>query len=224
MTTPVRLLIVEDHPVFRDGLAAAFDQEPDICVVGAVGTVEEAAVVLNAESVDVALVDLGLPDGSGLDVIRLLRSRPEASGLVLTMHDDRTTILHAVRAGARGYLLKGAGRNEIVDAVRRTASGGSVFGQGPADVLLAAATGADADPAGALGLTAREADVLRLVSSGLTNDAIARRLSLAPKTVRNQVSLILTKLGVETRAQAAARAHSVGLVDPTHDTTGPTVP
>jgi len=207
----IRVLIVEDHPVYRDGLTLAFADAEGIEVVAAVGSVAEAADALAASTVDVALVDLGLPDGSGLDVLTLLRRQPAAAALILTMNDDRDIVLHAVRAGARGYLLKGESRAGIVDAVRRTATGGSVFASLPADVLIAAASGSAADPVAALGLTAREGDVLRLVADGLTNQAIAVRLSLAPKTVRNQVSLILTKLGTPTREEAAVRARAAGL-------------
>jgi DNA-binding NarL/FixJ family response regulator len=211
--TPVRVAIVEDHPVYRDGLTAAFGEaSSDIEVVGAVGTVADTLGLLSGEAIDVLLLDLGLPDGSGLDLLATLRARhSRVAVVVLTMNEDRQMVLDAVRAGARGYLLKGAGRAEIVDAVRRAAAGGAVFHAGPADVVLAAALGALDDPVVALGLTPREAQVLRLLADGLSNQAIAARLGLAPKTVRNQVSTILTKLAVDTRLEAAARARAAGL-------------
>jgi len=211
MTRTIRVLIVEDHPIYRDGLANALSSAPDIEVIDAVGSLADAERFVSAADIDVALVDLGLPDGSGLDLVEKFHSRAGTSVLVLTMSDDRATVLHAVKTGARGFLLKGDSRNEIVDAVRRVASGGLVFGKLPADVLLAAASGSSSDPAAALGLTAREGEILRLVAEGLTNQVIARRLSLAPKTVRNQVSIILAKLGASTRDEAALRARAAGL-------------
>ena len=210
--TRVRVAIVEDHPVYRDGLTAAFrEAASDIEVAGAVGTVADTLRLLSGETIDVPLLDLGLPDGSGLDLLATLRARHARVVVVLSRNEDRQMILDAVRAGARGYLLKGAGRAEIIDAVRRAAAGGAVFHAGPADVVLAAALGALNDPAVALGLTPREAHVLRLLADGLSNQEIASRLGLEPKTVRNQVSTILTKLAVDTRVEAAARARAAGL-------------
>jgi len=210
--TRIRVAVVEDHPVYRDGLAAAFGDASDVELAGAVGTVADTLSLLAGAAIDVLLLDLGLPDGSGLDLLSTLRTRhPGIAVVVLTMNDDRQMVLDAVRAGARGYLLKGAGRAEIIDAVRRAAAGGAVFGTGPADVVIAAASGALHDPAAALGLTTREAHVLGLLADGLSNQAIAARLGLAPKTVRNQVSTIFTKLGVQTRAAAGERARTAGL-------------
>lgn len=210
-TTHIRVLIVEDHPVYRDGLVAAFTGIDGMQVIGAVGTVAEALDILNSTQLDVALVDLGLPDGSGLDVVAAIRSRSTPAALILTMNDDRALVLQALRAGATGYLLKGATRGEIVDAVRATATGGSVFGAIPAEVVLAAASGKQADPVAALGLTVREGEILKLLAEGLTNSEIARRLFLAPKTVRNQVSVILSKLGAEDREAASRRARALGI-------------
>jgi DNA-binding NarL/FixJ family response regulator len=207
----LRVGVVEDHPVYRDGLAAAFAAVEDIELAGAVGTVRDALALLEGSAVDVLLLDLGLPDGSGLDVLSTIRARHRGVAVVvLTMSDDRRLVLEAVRAGAHGYLLKGAGRVEIADAVRRAAAGGAVFDAMPASVVMAAANQVDGDPVAAYGLTPRESDVLRLVAQGLGNEAIATRLGVSGKTVRNQVSAVLSKLGVRNRAEAAM------LVDPGH--------
>jgi DNA-binding NarL/FixJ family response regulator len=155
--TPVRVAVVEDHPVYRDGLAAAFDDAPDVELIAAVATIADTLDLLARRTIDVLLLDLGLPDGSGLDLLSTLHVRhPRTAVVVLTMNDERKMVLDAVRAGARGYLLKGAGRAEIIDAVRRAASGGAVFSTGPADVVITAASRALDDPAVALGLTPRE--------------------------------------------------------------------
>jgi DNA-binding NarL/FixJ family response regulator len=207
----VDVLVVEDHPIFRDGLAAMFNAAPAMALVGSVGTVAEALDAM-ALAPDVVLLDLSLPDGTGLDVLAAAQqATPRPAVLVLSMSDDPQAVLEAVRAGACGYLVKGAGRPEVLEAVRRAAAGGAVFDAATAETVMAAARASAADPVAALGLTAREGDVLRLVAQGLDNQTIAARLGVASKTVRNQVSAILMKLGVADRAAAAARARSAGL-------------
>ena len=209
-TAQIRLLVVEDHPIYRDGISAAFSEVEDVVVVGAVGTIREAREALAGGAVDVMLLDLGLTDGHGLDLLRGV-DRGGLAVIVLTMSEDRFAVLEALRAGARGYLLKGAGRATIVDAVRRAAAGGAVFDAGAADMVIGLAAGGGSAAHVALGITEREAGVLRLVATGLTNRAIAARLGLAPKTVRNVVSTIFVKMGVSSREEAIARARLAGL-------------
>jgi DNA-binding NarL/FixJ family response regulator len=206
------IVIVEDHPVFREGLTAALHRSGDIEVTAAVGSLVEAYAVLEHAEPDVLLLDLGLPDGSGLNLLSSLRARRSGTAvLVLTMTTDPSVVLDSVRAGARGYLLKGSGPDEIISAVRSVARGAVVLHAQAADVVLLAAGGDRAEPARRLGITAREADVLRLVAGGLGNAAIAERLGLSVKTVRNQVSAVLAKLAVGDRTAAAARAREAGL-------------
>jgi DNA-binding NarL/FixJ family response regulator len=208
----VRVLVVEDHPVYRDGLAAALAGPDDLVLVAAVGTLAEARSVLQDRPVDVVLLDLGLPDGDGLAALPLGRAGDgTAAVVVLTMNDDPHTVLDALRGGASGYLLKGSGRAEVLDAVRRAADGGAVFSQGAARVVLDAAADSAAEPSRRMGLTPRETDILRLVGAGLSNAAIAARLGVSAKTVRNQVSTVLAKLAVRSRGEAAARARALGL-------------
>ena len=210
--TALRVGVVEDHPVYRDGLVGAFAATDDVVIEGAAATVGEALELLNRTPIDVLLLDLGLPDGSGLDVLATIRTHhPGVAVVILTMNDDRQLVLDAVRAGARGYLLKGASRSEVVDAVRRAARGGAVFDSGPASVVMAAASSRGNDPLSIFALTPRESDVLRLIADGLGNASIAERLGVSGKTVRNQVSSVLAKLGVTSRAAAAERARAAGL-------------
>lgn len=203
-----RVLVVEDHPVFRDGLVALLDALPDIEVAGVASDGLEAVAAVQAGRVDVVLMDLNLPGMSGLEATTLLSSEPTAPAvLVVTMVDDDDTVVAAMRAGARGYLLKGASGDEIAAAVLTVASGGAVFGAGVAAQILAAGRGERSrDTSSAYGLTDREREVLQLLAQGQNNRQIARSLNLSLKTVQNYVSRILDKLQVSDRTQAALRA------------------
>ena len=203
MTT--RLLIVDDHPVFRDGLVALLGSLSDMQVVAVAADGPEAVKAAQSHTVDVVLMDLNLPTMSGVKATASIvaLSGPPAV-LVVTMVDNDDTVLAALRAGARGYVLKGASGEEIAAAVRTVAAGGAVFGAGvAAQVLARTSSNVPADSAGTDGLTDRERQVLALVANGSSNAQIARTLGLSLKTVQNYVSRILDKLQVADRTQAA---------------------
>jgi len=196
----IRIVVVDDHPLFRDGLVGLLGTVDDVEVVGAVGTGDDAVRVTAETSPDVVLMDLNLPGMPGLEATRRIAATTSAKVLVLTMVDDDDSVLTALRIGARGYLLKGAGQEEVLAAVRAVASGGAVFGAGAAERVLAGGRGRyGAD------LTERESQVLAQVADGRSNAEIARDLGLSLKTVQNHVSKVLAKLQVRDRTQAALR-------------------
>ena len=195
----IRVLVVDDHPLFRDGLTGLLDTVADIEVVGAVGDGESAVRLCAQVAADVVLMDLNLPGLPGLEAIRRIVARgPSPAVLVLTMVDDDETVTAALRVGARGYLLKGAVQEEVLAAVRTIAGGGVVLGAGAAQRVLSGdrRTG---------DLTPRESEVLALVADGRSNTEIAHLLGLSLKTVQNHVSHVLAKLQVRDRTQAALR-------------------
>lgn len=195
----IRVLVVDDHPLFRAGLAGLLETVEDVEVVAAVGD-GEAAVRRCAElAPDVVLMDLNLPGLPGLEATRRIAAlRPAPAVLVLTMVDDDDTVTAALGVGARGYLLKGAVQEEVLAALRTVAAGGVVIGAGAARRVLAGERRIAE-------LTPREAEVLALVADGRSNAEIARDLGLSLKTVQNHVSNVLTKLQVRDRTQAALR-------------------
>ena len=208
----ISVLIVEDHPVYRDGLVAALAGADGMTVIAAVGTAAEAIDIVRAQSPNVVLMDVGLPDTSGIEATRaMLALNLSTKVLMLTMSTDESVVLESVRSGACGYLVKGADRDEILDAVRRVDRGGAVFGVGAAAIVLRAFDVIDRSSPPMPELTQRERDVLALVAAGLTNQAIASRLFLSDKTIRNHVSNIFSKLGVHTRREAVDLARSAGL-------------
>jgi DNA-binding NarL/FixJ family response regulator len=212
---PLRVVVADDHPVFRDGLQVTLDDEPDITVVAAVADGEAAVAETLRHGADVVLMDLRMPGGGGVGATaRITTERPGTNVIVLTMSDDDDSVFAALRAGARGYLLKEAESADILRAVRAVSSGEAVFGPRIADRVIAffstaGLRGATATPFPQL--TDREREVLDLVARGSDNISIARRLFLSEKTVRNHVSACLTKLQVASRAEAVAIARDAGL-------------
>ncbi|KOV27281.1 LuxR family transcriptional regulator [Streptomyces sp. XY431] len=204
---PVRVFLLDDHEVVRRGVHDLLDGEPDLEVVGEAATAEQALVRVPALRPDVAVLDVRLGDGDGVAVCRELRSRmPDLACLMLTSFDDEEALLDAVMAGAAGYVLKQISGTDLVTAVRTVASGRSMLDPGAATRLLNRLR-SEAQPerpaTGGPELTAREQEVLALIGEGLTNRQIGERLYLAEKTVKNHVSRLLAKLGVERRVQAA---------------------
>jgi DNA-binding NarL/FixJ family response regulator len=210
----LRILIADDHPVVRDGLRLALQLLPDAEVVGEAATGAQAVEVAASLQPDLVVMDLHMPEVNGIDATRqIVRASPHIAVLVLTMFDDDTSVFAAMRAGARGYLLKGADQDEIARAVRAVAAGEAIFGPAIATKVLgyfAAAHGTHLPPAFPE-LTDREREVLELVAQGLSNQQITRQLVVSPKTVRNHISNIFAKLQVADRAQAIVRAREAGL-------------
>jgi len=212
---PIRVLIVDDHPVVRSGLLALLTEASGFEPVGEADDGIAALAAIRQSRPDVVLMDLTMPNLSGVEATRRITAWPETARvavLVLTMSDDDASLAAAVRAGARGYLLKDAGADEVLAAVRAVARGGVVFGRGVAPAvldLLQARTRAQAPVLPEL--TDREREILGLVGKGLGNQAIGARLRISAKTVANAVSTILVKLGVADRAEAVAVARHQGL-------------
>ena len=208
------VLLVDDHPLFLDGVRAALSGTPGIEVVGEAHSVAEALEAATSLRPDVVLMDLNLPDGSGIDATRtILAAAPATRVLVLTMSADDVAVVAAMRAGARGYVVKGSGRADLLQAVTTVAAGGAVFSPAVAERLGSFFSGLAAQPGREMfpQLSDREREVLDLVARGHDNRRIARELFLSEKTVRNQVSLLVGKLGVADRSEAIARARRAGL-------------
>jgi DNA-binding NarL/FixJ family response regulator len=210
---PIRVVVADDHPVVRAGLVALLSSLPDVEVVATAADGAEAVREVVTTRPDVALLDLNMPGLGGVEATRQLgRVAPRVGVLVLTMYDDEDSVFAAMRAGARGYLVKGVEQDDLVRAIRSVAAGEAIFGPGVAERVLGFLTAPAARTDAVFPeLTPREHEILDLIAAGLRNAAIAERMAIAPKTVANNVSAILTKLQVADRAQAIVRARDAGL-------------
>jgi DNA-binding NarL/FixJ family response regulator len=214
--TVIRVVIADDHPIVREGLTALLSSVPGFEVVASARTGRDAVQEVVLHRPDVALLDLQMPDLDGFGATRQIsRSAPDVAVLVLTMHADDDSVFTAMRAGARGYLVKGAEQEEILGAIRAVAAGEVIFGPAVAQRVLAFFSGTPPAPSDAFPeLTDRETKILDLLAAGLSNAEIGQRLTLAPKTVANHVSSIFAKLQVAGRAQAIIKARDAGLGQP----------
>jgi len=213
MTDRIRVLIADDHPLYRDGLRALVESAPDLDLAGEAKTGSEAVDLAASSRPGVVLMDLRMPDMSGIEATRrIVEADPTVGILIVTMSEDDESLFAAMRAGARGYIPKDAERAEILSAIRATALGEAVFGASIARRVadfFSAPRSAAAEPFP--DLTDRENEILELIAQGRSNGDIATRLGIASKTVRNHVANVFNKLQVADRAQAIVRAREAGL-------------
>ncbi len=203
----IRVFLLDDHEVVRRGLHDLLESEGDIEIVGESGSAREATARIPALRPDVAVLDARLPDGSGIDVCRDIRSTdPSIKALILTSYDDDEALFAAIMAGAAGYVLKQIGAGDLVDSVRRVAAGQSLIDPHLMARVLERVRSGPPEHEELAGLTEQERKILALIAEGMTNRQIGERLYLAEKTVKNYVSSILSKLGLERRTQAAVLA------------------
>ena len=215
MSKLIRILVADDHPVVRDGLVAVLSTQPDFAVVGEAGN--GAEVVQKAADLrpDLVLLDLEMPGMDGVEALQQMKMHnPEVPVIVFTAFDSDDRILAAVQAGAQGYILKGAPREQLFEAVRVVHAGGSLLQPVVASKLLRQVSQRVGSSAGSQAMTPRESDVLRLLGEGLQNKEIAERLGIAERTVKFHVGSILRKLDVGNRTEAVATAIRKGLIKP----------
>jgi len=204
---PIRVFLLDDHEVVRRGLRDLLESDGDIEVVGESGSAKEATARIPALRPDVAVLDGRLPDGSGIDVCRDIRSvDPTIKALILTSYDDDEALFAAILAGAAGYLLKQIAGNDLIEAVRRVAAGQSLLDPSLTARVLERLRNGPQEHEELASLTEQERKILTLIAEGLTNRQIGERMFLAEKTIKNYVSSILAKLGLERRTQAAVLA------------------
>jgi DNA-binding NarL/FixJ family response regulator len=214
MTETIALLIVDDHPVVRDGLVAILSTQPDFAIAGEAASGKAALAQFERLQPDVILLDLEMPEMDGVEVINRLRTtRPDVKIVVFTAFDTDERILSALQAGAKGYLLKGAPRSELFEAIRIVHQGGSLLQPVVASRLLNQLAGSEPAVAAAEELTPRESEVLALLAKGKTNKEIAAELVISERTVKFHISSILAKLDAANRTEAVTIALQQGLVE-----------
>jgi DNA-binding NarL/FixJ family response regulator len=213
MEDTVRVLMADDHPLFREGMRGRLDRVGDITVVGEAASGEEAVELARKLEPHVVLMDIKMPGLNGIEATReILRANPRVGVLMLTMFEDDDSVFAAMRAGAKGYLLKDSGGEGVVHAIRAVTSGEAVFGAGVAERIMGFFSAPRSAPQRTFPeLTEREEEILSLVAQGKSNQEISRQLFVSLKTVRNHVSNILVKLQVADRAQAVIRARDAGI-------------
>jgi len=211
-TEQIHVLLADDHPVYRDGLAGLLGATTDLVVVGQASTGRQAVTLAESLTPDVVVLDLNMPELNGVDAARqIVGTAPHTAVLILTMYDDDALVFQAMQAGARGYVLKSADPETILAAVRSLARGEAIFGAALAQRLSQWFGTMDGNRGPFVQLTPRENQALELIARGWGNPAIAERLGVSAKTVRNLVSNIFTKLQVADRAAAIAKAREAGL-------------
>jgi len=209
----IRILLVDDHRIVREGLNSMLSTQPDLLIVGEAGTGREAISSITSQQPDIVLLDLEMPDQDGVSVLEEIHPRfPDVRVIVLTAYGSEERILDAVRAGAKGYLLKGAGLDEVLHAVRVVADGGSLLEPTVAERLLGRVERLLHSHQEPELLTERERDILTLIARGLPNKEIGKTLHLAERTVKFHATIIFRKLNVANRAEATAKALSEHLI------------
>ena len=213
MSEPIRILLADDHTLFRDGLRALFGSLPNFEVSGEAATGAEAITLAEKLQPEVVLMDIQMPDLNGIEATRqIVQTSPHIGVIVITMFEDDDSVFAAMRAGARGYVLKGADQEEMLRAIRAVSRGEALFGPAIAAQLTSFFNATRAPAVAAFPeLTDREREVLQLLAQGLTNQEIADRLVIAVKTVRNHLSNIFSKMQVADRVEAIIRARDAGL-------------